>query len=147
MSTHLEGRPVNASTYTNHKCRCDGCRTAHHQACQESWRRRAEREGCAVDDCDSGVYAKHLCRTHYEKSRRVQPLSLMREPSATSVLSAELGVDYRTLYSATRRTGALDENDTEMVRRAVELSRAAGVSIAAAARVLSVLNAPNEVAA
>lgn len=25
---HLEGKPKNASTYSNHKCRCDDCRAA-----------------------------------------------------------------------------------------------------------------------
>ncbi len=28
MNEHIEGRPVSASTYTNHGCRCDGCRAA-----------------------------------------------------------------------------------------------------------------------
>jgi hypothetical protein len=28
---HLEGRPVSRSTYSNFKCRCEGCTAAHRE--------------------------------------------------------------------------------------------------------------------
>lgn len=53
---------VNA--YRNLGCRCDRCRSANTRYCQE--RRSKETRRCTLKDCDRVLYAKGLCKSHYD---------------------------------------------------------------------------------
>lgn len=45
MSEHLDGRPVSATTYRHHGCRCDGCRAAATAKKRED---RSKRDGALL---------------------------------------------------------------------------------------------------
>ena len=65
MSAHLAGRSVSASTYTNHHCRCDGCREewatyARNSRWRKVWQRANGQAGLWVRENRPDVWTEVL---------------------------------------------------------------------------------------
>lgn len=82
MSYHL--RHGTHDGYGNHGCRCRDCREAFASAYYMRQEQRAARTPCAIEGCDGGLYARGLCRAHYERQRTGLPVDVLihRRPSA-----------------------------------------------------------------
>ena len=55
--------------YFNHGCRCIPCTRAFAKTYREMQARRAEKTPCSVEGCQNGLYAKGVCKPHYERRR------------------------------------------------------------------------------
>lgn len=73
-----------ASGYTNYGCRCPVCREGHRAAHVRYQAERARRAPCRVEGCEGGLYARGLCKAHWERQRTGRPLDapLHRRPNA-----------------------------------------------------------------
>jgi len=57
-----------ASGYSNYGCRCDICTKAWTDPCFKLQVNQTRE--CELDFCDEKLYAKGLCKAHYERQRR-----------------------------------------------------------------------------
>jgi hypothetical protein len=139
MSEHIAGRPVSASTYGNHKCRCAGCTAAHTQATYATWERRAKRLSCCVAGCERGAYAVGACRLHYQRRLRTGSYDAPPGRSGRATAAAQLiGVGKPTI-TRWKKKGLLDDatlGDTEFLEAVRGLAHGYGMTPTAALRTL-----------
>jgi len=75
--TPIEG-PFEHGTYNgyhNYGCRCIPCTRAHSLWTRLNHRRREEATAgqCEVEGCENGLYAKGICKAHYQRRIRGRP--------------------------------------------------------------------------
>ena len=96
---HIEGKPVNNSTYMNYKCRCQGC-TAAHTVEYRKWRQKMVRDARS-GSAEAEKLRKKMNKRTNDRAKRDNEESRATRPNTGKPWSEEdLAVALDRRYSA-----------------------------------------------